>query len=129
VWRFVFIAFLIAHGGVHVAIWAPPTPKDKNAPFYPSHSWLLGNQKGSAVALALAAAALLVAAGIGLWGNAEWWRVVAVVGLAVSLGLMVVYFQPMVPVHRGGQRRADRRPDLARLAFNGDGRRVRRCGT
>jgi lysylphosphatidylglycerol synthetase-like protein (DUF2156 family) len=93
-WRFLFIAFLIAHGGVHVAIWAPPKPKDKNVPFDPSHSWLLGSQRRLALILAFSAAALLVAAGIGLWAHAEWWRTVAVIGLAVSFGLMVLYFHP-----------------------------------
>jgi len=43
---------------------------------------------------ALAAAVLLAAAGIGLWAHAEWWRPVSVVGLAVSFGLMVLYFNP-----------------------------------
>lgn len=93
-WRLLFIAFLIAHGSVHVAIWATPKPKGQKAPFDPTHSWLLGNQKGLAVALALAASALLLAAGIGLWAQADWWRVVAVVGLATSLGLMITYFHP-----------------------------------
>lgn len=93
-WRVLFIGFLLAHGGIHLAIWATPKPKGQNAPFDPSHSWLLGNQRGLALALALAAAALLLAAGIGLWTHAEWWRTAAVVGLAISLGLMVVYFNP-----------------------------------
>jgi hypothetical protein len=44
--------------------------------------------------LALVAAAFLCVAGIGLWAQAEWWRPVAVIGLAVSLALMVLYFNP-----------------------------------
>jgi hypothetical protein len=94
VWRFLFIAFLIAHGGVHVAIWATPKPKDQKVPFDASHSWVFGSQRSLALVLALVAAALLVAAGIGLWAQGEWWRPVAVVGLATSLGLMVLYFHP-----------------------------------
>jgi hypothetical protein len=93
-WRFLFIAFLIAHGGVHVAIWATPKPKDQKVPFDASHSWLFGSQRPLALVLALAAAALLVAASIGLWAHAEWWRTAAVVGLAASFGLMVLYFHP-----------------------------------
>lgn len=89
-WRFIFVAFLIAHGGVHVAMWAMPAPPD--APFDATRSWLLGTRRGLAVAWAIAAAALLVGAGVGLWAHAEWWRAVAVAGLAVSFGLMVVYF-------------------------------------
>src|SRR5687768_8896549 len=93
-WRFLFIAFLIAHGGIHVAIWATPKPKDQDVPFDASRSWLVGNQRGLAMVLALAAAALLVAAGLGLWTHAEWWRPVAVIGLAVSFGLMILFFNP-----------------------------------
>jgi hypothetical protein len=44
--------------------------------------------------LALVAAVLLVAAGIGLWAHAGWWRPVAAVALGVSFGLMVLYFHP-----------------------------------
>lgn len=93
-WRFLVIAFLIAHGAIHVAMWATPKPKDQTPPFDASHSWVLGGQRGLAVALALAAAALLIAAGVGLWAHAGWWRPAAVVGLAVSFGLMVLYFTP-----------------------------------
>jgi hypothetical protein len=95
-WRFLFIAFLIAHGGIHVAIWATPKPKDQNVPFDASRSWLLGNQRALAMVLALAAAALLVTAGLGLWAHAGWWRPVAVMGLAVSFGLMILFFTPWV---------------------------------
>lgn len=94
IWRLLFIAFLLAHAGIHAAIWATPAPKDPKAPFDAGHSWLLGDQRALALALALLAAGLLLAAGIGLWTHAEWWRPTAVVGLAVSLGLMVVYFKP-----------------------------------
>jgi hypothetical protein len=94
IWRFLFIAFLIAHGGIHAAIWATPRPKDRPAPFDPSHSWLLGNQRVLALVLALVAAAFMVAAGVGLWAHAEWWRPVAVAGLAISFGLMILYFNP-----------------------------------
>jgi len=93
-WRFLFIAFLLAHSGIHAAIWATPKPKDQSVPFDPSHSWLLGSHRGLAMALALAAAGLLVAAGIGLWAHAPWWRSVALAGLGVSFGLMVLYFNP-----------------------------------
>ena len=93
-WRFIFIAFLIAHGLVHLAIWLMPKPADQKAPFDPDHSWLLGEQKTVAVLLAVTAAALLVAGGLGLWAHADWWRSVAVIGLAASFSLMVVYFNP-----------------------------------
>ena len=93
-WRFLFISFLIAHGLMHLAIWLVPKPADGKVPFDVSHSWVLGDLKPLAVFLAVVAAALLVGGGVGLWAHAEWWRGVAVVGLAVSFGLMVLYFNP-----------------------------------
>jgi hypothetical protein len=95
-WRFIFIAFLIAHGLVHVAMWifvAKPAP-GKEAPFDASYSWLLGNQRALAATVAAATAVVLVVAGFGLWTQADWWRVAAVIGLAASFVLMVVYFNP-----------------------------------
>lgn len=44
-WRSLFIAFLVAHGLVHLAIWLMPKPADDKAPFDPDHSWLVGDQK------------------------------------------------------------------------------------
>lgn len=95
-WRFVFIAFLIAHGLVHLAMWVlvPKPQPGKEAPFDASHSWLLGSQKALASTVAVAVAAILIVAGIGLWAHAEWWRAAAVVGLSISFVLMVVYFTP-----------------------------------
>jgi hypothetical protein len=93
-WRFLFIGFLIAHGLVHLAIWLLPKPADQKAPFDPDHSWLLGDQKTVAVILAVAAATFLVAGGLGIWAQAGWWRTAATIGLATSLGLMIVYFTP-----------------------------------
>ena len=55
---------------------------------------MLGEQKTMAVLLAVTAAALLVAGGFSLWVHADWWRSVAVIGLAASFSLMVVYFTP-----------------------------------
>jgi hypothetical protein len=95
-WRFLFVAFLVAHGLVHLAMWVlvPKPHPGKEAPFDPSHSWLLGNQKALASTVAFAVAAILIVAGIGLWAHADWWRVVAAVGLGISFALMVVYFTP-----------------------------------
>jgi hypothetical protein len=93
-WRLLFIGFLMAHGLVHLAIWVMPKPAAEKAPFDPSHSWLLGDQKNVATAFAVAAAALLVAGGLGLWVHVEWWRGIAAIGLVASFGLMVLYFNP-----------------------------------
>jgi hypothetical protein len=89
--RWLLIAFFIAHGFIHVAIWAPKYHPEK-APFDPSHSWLFGDQRALAQALAFVAAALLVLAGIALWAHGGWWRPAAVAGLSVSTVLLLVYF-------------------------------------
>ena len=104
-WRIVFIAFFLAHGGIHLAIWATPTPKEANVPFDPTQSWLVGSQRGLAMLLALAAAGFLVAAGVGLWIGGPWWRTIAVAGLASSLVLMILFshtwFLPIQVVNAG----------------------------
>lgn len=93
-WRFLFIGFFIAHGLVHLAIWLMPKPPDAKASFDPMRSWLIGERSIVAVTLAVVAAALLVLTGVALWAHADLWRVVAVSGLGISFGLMVVYFNP-----------------------------------
>ena len=95
-WRFIFIAFLIVHGLIHVGMWVvvPKPAPGKEAPFDASFSWFLGTQKALAVSVAVATAAILIVAGIGLLVYADWWRVGAVIGLAASFLLMVVYFKP-----------------------------------
>jgi hypothetical protein len=91
--RWLLIGFLVAHGLVHVAIWAPKYDPEKAA-FDASHSWLIGDQRPLALVLAFAAAAILVVAGIALWAHGEWWRPTAVVGLSVSTVLLLLYFTP-----------------------------------
>ena len=91
--RWLLIAFLIAHGLVHVAIWAPKYDPEK-VPFDASHSWLIGDERRLAQVLAFAAAALLVLAGIVLWSQGGWWRPTAVLGLSASTILLLLYFNP-----------------------------------
>ncbi len=69
-WRVLFIAFLLAHAGIHAGIWATSAPKDPKAPFDAGHSWLFGDQRALALVVALVAAGFLLVAGIGLWEKA-----------------------------------------------------------
>jgi hypothetical protein len=84
--------FLIAHGLVHLAVWATPT--DESASFDPSHSWLLGSAKGISIVIASLATVVLVSGGVALFAHASVWRPLTIVGLAVSLLLDVLYFNP-----------------------------------
>jgi uncharacterized membrane protein YphA (DoxX/SURF4 family) len=89
--RVLLSVFFIAHGLVHVAIWAPKYDPEK-APFDASHSWLLGDRRPLARVLACLAAAILLAAGIALLAQGGWWRPTVVVGLSVSTALLLLYF-------------------------------------
>jgi hypothetical protein len=91
--RVLLIGFFIAHGLVHVAIWAPKYDPEK-ALFNASHSWLIGDRRPFAQTLAFAAGAILILAGVALWAHGGWWRPTAVVGLAVSTVLLLLYFNP-----------------------------------
>ena len=93
-WRIIFVAFLLIHAAIHVAIWATPAAKAEGAPFDASKSWLLGSQRWLAMVVALAAAGLLAFAGVALWMHLDLWRAVTTAGLGVSLGLMIVWFNP-----------------------------------
>ena len=94
--RILIGAFLIAHGLVHIAVWATPRTKKIQAetPFDPSHSWLIGTARGFAAPLAVAVAIILVVVGIALFAHAGLWRPLTVAGLAGSLFLDVLYFNP-----------------------------------
>ena len=83
--------FFIAHGLIHVAIWAPRYDPAKAA-FDPSRSWLLGERRPLARVLAFAAAAILIVAGVALLAQGSWWRPTAVVGLGISTALLLLFF-------------------------------------
>ena len=84
--------FLIAHGLVHLAVWVPAPEQD--APFDPGHSWLLGEIRRPARAVAATAAALLSVAGILVLAGAGAGTDLAVVGATVSVALVGLTFHP-----------------------------------
>jgi uncharacterized membrane protein YphA (DoxX/SURF4 family) len=88
--RVLLSLFFIAHGLVHVAIWAPRYDPEK-ALFDAAHSWLLGDRRPLARVLAFLAAAILIVAGLALLAQGGWWRPTAVVGLSVSTVLLLLY--------------------------------------
>ena len=84
--------FVVAHGLVTFGIWAAPAT-DK-APFNPSHSWLLGDARTLAVALAAVAAVAFLVTGGGFLAQQGWWAAAAVAAGAVAVLLMGLYFNP-----------------------------------
>jgi hypothetical protein len=84
--------FVVAHGLVTAVIWATPSKGD--APFRATHSWLLGDVRSLAVALAGVAALGFVLAGVGFLAHQSWWAVLGIAAGAVALVLMGLYFNP-----------------------------------
>ena len=92
-WTLVIGLFLIAHGLVHLAMYAPPAASD--APFDPARSWVFRRRlRPLALVLAMIAAVILVVAGIGLLAHQDWWQAVTVVGASASLAVLVLFFHP-----------------------------------
>ena len=75
--------FVIAHGLVTFGIWAAPVAE--KAPFNPSHSWLLGDTRTLAIALAVLAAIAFVVTGGGFLAQQDWWAAAAVAAGAVAV--------------------------------------------
>lgn len=84
-------AFLIAHGLVHLAIWAP---RPKDPPFDVNRSPVFGDVRTLALSIAVAAAVLLVGGGVGLVAEASWWPVVTIVAAGVSAVLLLLTVSP-----------------------------------
>lgn len=82
--------FLIAHGLLHLAIWLPKP--DKKVPFDAGHSPFAGNVRRLAAVLAVTAALVLAAGGLGLIGGASWWAPATIAGAAISAALLLLTF-------------------------------------
>ena len=96
---FLVVAFLIAHGLVHAAVWATPKPAAEPPPFDPAHSWALqashvppATQRSTSVGLAWVAALLLVVAGSAYAFDAGVWTLFAAAGAVVGLVLKGLWF-------------------------------------
>ena len=82
--------FLIAHGWVHVAVWAAPQPPDM--PFDARHSWLLGDIPAAARIAAIASCALFVLSGILVIADTGPGPGLAIAGAVLSLILVALTF-------------------------------------
>ncbi|WP_199547218.1 hypothetical protein [Streptomyces sp. N35] len=99
----IFAAFLIAHGLIHLPVWAASGPaQDGNRPpFDARHSWALavaGLPQARAgrvsIGLASAAAMLYVIAGAAVASGGTAWATAAVIAAVVGLALKVLWFHP-----------------------------------
>lgn len=85
---------LIGHGLVTLAVWS--TPQSADAPFDPSHSWLLGDAHGLAVVAALLAGVGFVLTGVGFLRRRGWWPRAALASGLLGVSLMIVYFNAWI---------------------------------
>ena len=101
------VGFLLAHGLVHLAVWLPhPEPEPaKPPPFVPDHSALLTavrvpapTRRRVSEVLAVATAAVMVVAALGVALGQEWAIGAAVLGATLGLVLKLVFFDPWLLV-------------------------------
>jgi hypothetical protein len=98
-WRYLIGLFLIAHGLLHVAVWA--IPKSEVQSFDPHHSWALegaGMRASSvhrlAMTMAWVAAVAFVVGGAMLMTSIDLWRPVTIAASVLGLAMSVVWFHP-----------------------------------
>lgn len=97
------VAFLVAHGLLHLAIWLPHPEPDpaKPPPFAPDHSGALTalalpqpTVHGISVGLAAATGAAYVVAAVALAVDASWGAPLAAAAALLGLVLKTLYFTP-----------------------------------
>jgi hypothetical protein len=88
--RWLFAGFLIAHGLVHIAVWASQKASVAQGTT-PDHSWLLGDRHSVVIALTYVTVGLFAVAGGALILQMELWRVATVVAASVSLTLIALF--------------------------------------
>jgi hypothetical protein len=78
-----------------IAVWGLPAEQTaQGSAFVSSDSWLIGSTKGLAAFLAVLVAVVLISGGAALFAHGGLWRPLTIVGLAGSLFLDVLYFNP-----------------------------------
>lgn len=93
--RALFFVFMLGHAAVHAVMWTLPfTDATSDMPFDPAHSWLLGEQRTAAVALAALVSVAYIVAGVGWLATASWWPATMLGASALSLLLMAAFFTP-----------------------------------
>lgn len=95
------VAFLLAHGLIHFAIWLPRIPVDpeKPSPFIPEHSAILTKAAVSQTTARRVSGIMAVAAGLGflltglaVTSDAGWAAPVAVLASVLGLSLKTLFF-------------------------------------
>src|SRR5215213_8827652 len=89
--------FVIAHGMVTLAIWAPKYPKVPDGQLHPpnpAHSWIFGDVRMLSLISGIVVALALAAAGVAFLTGQQWWPQVALISGGASLVLFSLFFTP-----------------------------------
>ena len=101
------VAFLVAHGLLHLAVWVPQPPEDpaRPPPFHPDHSAVLtaasmtaATARRTSVVLAAASAVAYLLAALAVALDAEATRALLVVAVSAGLLLKALFFHPWLTV-------------------------------
>lgn len=99
--RFLVVAYLLAHGLVHLAIYVTHPDPSKPQPFDPHHSWALTQVQAppktayqTSVLLAWITTAAFILAAVALATGAGWWPAAAMVAAALGLAFKAAWFNP-----------------------------------
>jgi len=96
-WRTTLGLFLVAHGLVTIAIWAPKyqaVPEGQVQPPDPAHSWIFGDVRTFSLICGVAVGFALAIAGVGFLTDQSWWPSAAIGAGVGSLLLFGVFFTP-----------------------------------
>jgi hypothetical protein len=88
--RWLLGGFLIAHGFVHIVVWASQKAALRQGT-RPDHSWLFGDQHSAVITVTYTVAGLFALAGGALILHMDLWRVMTVAGAALSLLLVGLF--------------------------------------
>lgn len=96
-WRTLIGLFLVAHGLVTIAIWAPRYPAVPEGQLQPpdaAHSWIFGDVRAFSLVFGVAVGVALAIAGFGFLTHQGWWPPFAIGAGVASLLLFAVFFTP-----------------------------------
>jgi hypothetical protein len=88
--RWVVAGLLVAHGLVHIAVWAS-TKVAEGQGSIPDRSWILGTQHSLVLGMTDLVVALFALAGVALLFQAGWWPQLTVASASASLLLVALF--------------------------------------
>jgi hypothetical protein len=88
--RWLVAGLLVAHGLVHIAVWASAKVAEGQGST-PDRSWILGTQHSLVLGMTYLVVALFAVAGVALVFQVGWWPQMTVVAAGASLLLVALF--------------------------------------